>query len=63
MNWDTISSWRDPRYLATTIGILLLGAIFFYLGLVRPQLVDPVAVAVVVIALLLWLIQFIYKRS
>ena len=31
---DSPPSWRDPEYVATVVGVVATGALFFYSGLV-----------------------------
>ena len=57
------SSWRDPRYLATVIGLVVFGVLVFYAGLTNgPPAAESVAIVAIAIGVVGWLWQFLSAR-
>lgn len=62
-NDSTPSSWRDPRYLATVIGLVAFGALVFYAGLTSgPPAPESVAIVAVAIGVAGWLRRYLSAR-
>ena len=49
---DAPSSWSEPSYVATIVGVLAVGAVYFYSALAAPGL-TPEEVSVVVLGITL----------
>jgi hypothetical protein len=61
---DTMaSSWRDPRYLTTLVGLVTFGVLVFYAGLTNgPPAPESVAIIALFIGVAGWLWQFLSAR-
>ena len=61
---DTVaSSWRDPRYLTTLVGLVTFGVLVFYAGLTNgPPAPESVAIVAVAIGVAGWLRRYLSAR-
>ena len=61
---DTPSSWRDPRYIATIVGVIATAALYFFHGVTQAgPTTGEITTVLLVVFVPSWIAYEIARRS